>query len=241
MKRGSFVLIAFVILAVIPRTLFAQIHFTATLYGTQEIPAVSTTASGTGSFELSEDLTELRYFVSFQGMSVNGVAAYFYTGKSGVNGTIIKSLTALTSASETFSGIWRSTDAEPLTEVLAESLLTGRVYINLLDSRNASGEIRGQLSLATSLHFEAECNGAQESPSVSETGGGTGVFVVNPTRTEIDYWITYRGLTGALSLGGEILTGAKGTNGPAYELLLWRDLPLRPRSKDLGRQPIVNL
>lgn len=225
MKRGFLVLTAFVMLAMTPRTLFAQIHFTAALYGTQEIPAVNSTASGTGSFELNEDLTELRYFVSYQGMSANGVAAYFFTGKPGVNGTIIKSLTAPTSASETFSGIWRSTDAEPLTEALAESLLTGRVYINLLDSRNASGEIRGQLSLATSLHFEADYNSTQEFPAVSATGGGTGVFVLNPTRTEIDYWITYRGLTGTLSFGGDILTGAMGTNGPAVRTIALAGYP----------------
>jgi hypothetical protein len=219
MKRDFFVLIASVMFAVIPRTLFAQIHFTAALDGTQEMPAVITTASGTGSFELSEDLTELRYFISYQGMTSAGVAGYIYTGKPGVNGAIIRSLTIPTSPSGTFSGVWKSTDAEPLTEAFAESLLTGRVYINLQDSKNAAGEIRGQLSLATSLHFEAACSGAQESPSVSTPGSATGVFVLNTAGTEIDYSITYCGLTGALTSGGEILTGAMGTNGPAVRTI----------------------
>ncbi len=244
MKRDFFVLIASVMLAVIPRTLFAQIHFTAAMDGTQEMPAVITTASGTGSFELSEDLTQLRYFISYQGMSAEGVAGYFYTGKPGVNGTIVKSLTTPTSTSATFSGVWKSTDAEPLTEALAESLLTGRVYINLQDSKNAAGEIRGQLSLATSLHFEADYNGAQESPSVSATGSATGVFVLDPTRTEIDYWITYRGLTGALSLGGEILTGAMGTNGPAVRTIALAGSPasatIKGSWKTTDSQPLTD-
>ena len=75
-------------LAMTPRTLFAQIHFTAALDHI-EIPAVNSTASGTGSFELNEVLTELRYFVSYQGMSANGVAAYFFT-EPGVTGPSLK-------------------------------------------------------------------------------------------------------------------------------------------------------
>jgi len=37
--------------------LWAQIHFTAAMDGTQEVPQVTTSATGTGSFELSEDFT----------------------------------------------------------------------------------------------------------------------------------------------------------------------------------------
>ena len=93
-----------------------------------------------------------------------------------------------------------------------DSLLTGRVYINLYDSRNPTGELRGQLVLETSLHFEVNYNGAQESPPVSAAGGGTGVFVLNSARTQIDYWVTYHGLTGLLT-SGEIGAGAPGMNG----------------------------
>ncbi len=213
MKRDFFVMLAAVILTFVPQTLVAQIHFTATLDGTQQTPEVVTSATGTGSFELSENLTELRYFLSYQGMSAGGVVGYLYAGEPGVNGTIIKSLTMPTLASGTFNGVWWSTDSEPLTRALAESLLTGRVYIDLLDSKNPAGEIRGQLTLATSLHFEANCEGAQESPPVSATGGGTGVFVLDPTRTQIDYRATYYGLTGTLTSGGQIHTGVIGTNG----------------------------
>jgi CHRD domain/Secretion system C-terminal sorting domain len=218
-QRDSFALIASVMLAVFPSALFAQIHFTATLNGAQQIPEIVTPATGTGSFELSEDFTELRYFASYQGMSAGGVVGFFHTGEPGVNGTAVKSIATPASASGTFNGIWKSTDSEPLTKALAESLLTGRVYIELQDSKNGSGEIRGQLTLATSLHFEANYSGAQENPSVSSPGGGTGVFILNSTRTEIDYRITYRGLTGALTSEGEIHTGAVATDGPTIKTI----------------------
>ncbi len=213
MKQDSLVLLATLMFAFVPQMLLAQIHFTATLDGIQQMPEVITPATGTGSFELSEDLTELRYWVSYQGMSVGGGTGYFHAGKPGVNGAVIRSLTTPTSTSGTFSGVWKSTDSEPLTEALAESLLSGRVYINLHDSNNPTGEIRGQLMLATSLHFETNCDATQESPPISATGGGTGVFVLDQTRTELNYWVTYRGLTGALTPGGQIHTGAIGTNG----------------------------
>ena len=219
MKRVFLLLLSGVMFAASPQILSAQIHFTATLDGTQQIAEVSTQATGTGSFELSENFSELRYFVSYQGMSAVGVVAYFHSGKPGVNGSVIKSLTSPSTASGTFDGVWRSDDSEPLTQAFAESLLTGRVYIDLHDSKNAAGEIRGQLTLATSLHFEANYEGIQESPPVSATGGGTGIFVLNQTRTQIDYWVSYRGLSGALTSGGQIHTGAIETNGPVVRTI----------------------
>jgi len=219
MKRVSFVLFAAILFSAASNTAAAQIHFTAALDGSQQVPAVGTSASGTGSFELSADLSQLSYFVSYQGMSAEGVAGYLRTGKQGENGTIVKSLSTPAQASGTFSGIWKSTDAEPLTRALAESLLTGRVYIDLEDSKNASGEIRGQLSLATSLHFTADYSGAQESPPLSVNGGGTGVFVLDLARSEIDFWITYRGLSGPLSSGCELDIGPPGSNGPVVRTI----------------------
>ena len=195
----------------------AQIHFTAAIDGTQQVPQVTTSATGTGSFDLSEDFTRLTYFVSYQGMSSAGVTGTFFIGQPGISGTAAGNLNAPAAASGTFSGVWRSTDPDPFTRAIAESLLSGNVYVGFLNANNPGGEIRGQLILGTSLHFEVVCSGSQEVPSVSENGGGTGVFVLDPTRTELDYWVTYQGLSGSLTSGGELRTGSPGTNGPAVK------------------------
>ena len=199
-------------LAMIPRVVSAQIHFTATLDGGQEVPPVVTPATGSGSFELSPDLTELRYFVSYQGFSA--IDGGFHAGGTGTNGPLIRSVTTPTLASGTFRGVWRSDDAVTLTPAIVDSLLTGKMYIELNSANpQLQGRIRGQLELSTSLHFEASFEGGQEIPPIPTTAGGTGVFVLDKTRTRLDYWVTYRGLSGPLSSGGEIRSGAGGTTG----------------------------
>jgi hypothetical protein len=194
----------------------AQIHFTATLDGAQESPPVITTASGTGSFVLSDDFTELRYVITYQGLSDTlSAGGHFHRGRPGVSGGILRNIAAHGgAASGTIAGTWKSTDiSQPLTPALVESLLTGRVYVNFHTTANPGGEIRGQVNLATALHFQADLNGAQEPTPVVTTAGGTGVFVLDDTRTRIDYWLTYRGLSGTLSAGGHVHTGAPGANG----------------------------
>ena len=63
----------------------AQIHFTATLNGDQETPPVVTTASGTGSFDLSEDFTQLSFTITYQGLSDTLTAGgHFHRGLPGV-------------------------------------------------------------------------------------------------------------------------------------------------------------
>ena len=194
----------------------AQIHLTASLDGTQEVPAVATTATGTGSFVLNEDRTELSYVITYQGLSGPlSAGGHFHLGTPGRNGGVVKTI-ALSgdSASRTISGVWRASDAtQPLTTALVESLLTGRMYVNFHTAANAGGEIRGQVALGTALQFTVDLDGSQETPAVSTAAGGTGVFVLSPDRSEMDYVIAYRDLSGVLSAGGHVHVGAVGTPG----------------------------
>jgi len=193
----------------------AQIHFTAKLDGAQENPPVTTTASGIGAFTLNDDLTELRYVITYRGLSGTlSAGGHFHTGAAGTNGSVRRNIASGGDpASATISGIWRSTDAQPLTRAFVDSLLLGRIYVNFHTQANGTGEIRGQLNLATGIHFTATLTGAQENPPVTTTASGTGAFTLNPERTELKYDITYRGLSGTLSAGGHFHTGATGTNG----------------------------
>jgi len=47
----------------------------------------------------------------------------------------------------TASGLWTSTDSEPLTPALIDELLAGNIYINLHTAANPGGEIRGQVNV----------------------------------------------------------------------------------------------
>ena len=181
-----------------------QIHFTATLTGAQAVPPVATSASGSGSFTLSDDFTELRYVISYQGLSgpLSAAGGHFHIGLPGRSGSVVRTIASGGSPSSgTLTGVWRSSDGQPLTTALVESLLTGRLYVNLHTDANPANEIRGQVNLATALHFEANLTGDQEPTPVVTSAGGTGVFVLNPERSQLDYYVVYRALSGTLTAG----------------------------------------
>jgi hypothetical protein len=203
-----------------PGFLFGQIHFTATLDGAQA--GTTSTGSGSASLTLNETLTELRYVITFQGLSGNLSAAggHFHYGLPGISGPVVKSVAVgLGNGSQTLVGSWKSTDGTaPLTRAAVESLLTGRVYLNFHTAANPGGEIRGQVNLATALHFTANLDGTQA--GTSSTGTGTGVFVFDPSKSQVRFRVTYRGLTGPLSAaGGHLHTGAPGVSGGVVKTL----------------------
>jgi hypothetical protein len=207
------------LLAAVPGALRAQIHFTANLNGAQE--GLTTTGTGTGSFDLSEDFTQLRYVISYQGMTDTLTGGHFHTGFPGVAGPVVKPITGSGRASaSTIAGTWSSTDAtNPLTPALVDSLLEGKIYVNLHTPLHPGGEIRGQLQLATALHFEASLSSAQETPPNAATGGGTAVVVLGTRLEQIDYWVTYRGLSDSAT-GGHFHTDPPGAGGPVAKTLL---------------------
>jgi hypothetical protein len=193
----------------------AQIHFTARLNGEQAgQPAI--TGSGSGSFSLNDDFTQLTYVISYQGLSgALSIGGHFHRGAAGTSGGVVRTIAEAGAApSGTLTGVWRSDDPQPLTPALVESLLTGRIYVNLHTEALPPGEIRGQVELATALHFTANLEGGQEPNPVTTPGGGTGAFVLSPDRSQLDYYITYRELSGTLTAGGHFHVGARGVNGP---------------------------
>lgn len=246
MKRTLLFRLGVMLMALLPCAASAQIHFTASLDGAQD-GGVITAATGTGSFDLSEDLTQLHYIISYQGLSgpLTG-GGHFHTGLPGVAGGIVRHIaTAGRPASSTLSGTWSASDgSEPLTPALVDSLLAGKVYVNFHTAANPGGEIRGQLTLATSLHFEASFSGSQETTPNTLKGGGTAVVVLNKGRGQIDYWITYRGLSDSAT-AGHFHTGAVGIAGPFVRGLITGKAP---NSNTLngswkftdGTQPLTN-
>lgn len=221
MKRWTILLN--VLTLIIPAILYGQIHFTANLTGAQEVPPTGVSGTGTGSFTLNGALTELKYVITYQGLTDTLTAGgHFHTAKPGVNGPVVRTIaTHGGSASATILGTWKSTDAsQPLTPALVESLLTGRMYVNFHTPSHGGGEIRGLVKLETDLHFESNLSGSQE-PTTPITGGtGTGVFVLEASRTKMHFAVTYRGLSGPLSAaGGHIHVGPPGVAGPVVKAI----------------------
>lgn len=113
--------------------------FKAALSGDQEVPAVTTEATGTGKFQLTgRDRATLRYQVVVQGLSGEATAAHIHTGAVGVGGPVLIPLDPAT--------------LRGVIEVTAEqiaALESGDTYVNVHTAANPSGEIRGQIAACT--------------------------------------------------------------------------------------------
>ncbi len=180
------------------------IGLSAKLDGAQEVPPVTTNATGTGSFRLksssSGTVTELEYHVTVTGLSGSIAAAHFHNAPAGVLGN--PPVRAISFNGNTASGSWKSDDAtEPLTPALVRELLMGRIYVNVHTANNPGGEIRGQVLVTTGIGFSAKLDGAQEvpPPPTPTSATGTGSFIVSPDGNSLAYDVTATGLSGRMT------------------------------------------
>jgi CHRD domain-containing protein/ferritin-like protein len=111
--------------------------FAAQMNGASEVPAVNTAATGTSTFDLSQDQTLLSYSVQATGLSSPAIAMHLHRGAVGVPGDIVYTLN--TPVNGTAVG------ATPLNPADLNTLLTGGFYINIHTSNYPGGEIRGQV------------------------------------------------------------------------------------------------
>lgn len=120
--------------------------FSAQITGDQAVPAVTTNASGTGSFTLNEAKTELRFKITVNGQGLRSNTAYFQNGTAGVvRGFSASETTRTGKYAWSITGIWSSTDGTPLTPALVKELEAGNIYVNFPTPAHKSGEICGRL------------------------------------------------------------------------------------------------
>jgi len=116
-----------------------------TLSGAEEVPTVTTAATGEARAELEDET--LTVSGSFSGLSsdlqpVAGSAAHVHRGERGQNGDILFNLTVTANAdnrSGTFTG------NAVLSEADRDAFRDGRLYVNIHTVNNPGGELRGQL------------------------------------------------------------------------------------------------
>jgi hypothetical protein len=178
-------------------------HFSASLNGANQVPAVATSAYGLGSFNLSMDRGMLRYHIVCQGLSGAITMAHLHYGAAGATGGVAETLTA---SGNVLMGT--------LTPTLAtiDSLLAGRLYVNVHTAANPNGEIRAQLMLKQGLVFDANLNGANQVPAVTTAASGVGSFYTNATLDTMWYDIVADGLSGAIT-SAHFHDGAAGATG----------------------------
>ena len=163
----------------------------AILTGSNSVPPVTTSATGTLTGMLTNDWTEFHYAITIEGLTPT--AAHFHNGPYDGTGGIVKTLDF--SDGMTITGVWSSTDGtEPFTTELLDELLAGRIYVNIHTSTNGSGEIRGNVRVA--VLFKASLSGDKIVPTpITSSGVGTGAAILFGNDRELDFGLNVTGLT----------------------------------------------
>ena len=106
------------------------------LTGKEEVPAVETMATGTGTITVGADKS-VSGSVTTKG--VEGVAAHIHQAAAGKNGPPIVSL------EKTGDGVWSVPKGSKLTEEQVAAYKAGELYVNVHSAAHKGGEIRAQI------------------------------------------------------------------------------------------------
>jgi hypothetical protein len=106
------------------------------LTGDQEVPAVTTTAKGSGTITIGEDKTVSG---SVKTTGVTGVAAHIHEAPAGKNGPPIITLEKKSDSE------WVVPAGSKLTDAQYESFKAGNLYVNVHSPAHKGGEVRAQL------------------------------------------------------------------------------------------------
>jgi hypothetical protein len=106
------------------------------LSGDQEVPAVTTSATGSGKISIAADKTVTG---SVKTKGITGTAAHIHEAPPGKAGPPIITLTK--SGDDT----WTVPDGSKLTDAQYESFKAGNLYVNVHSADHKPGEIRAQL------------------------------------------------------------------------------------------------
>jgi hypothetical protein len=104
--------------------------------GAQEVPPVSTSASGTGTISVGDDMS-VTAKIRTQGIA--GVAAHIHEAAAGSNGPVIVPM------EKTGDNEWSTKPGQKMTPPQFEAYKAGRTYFNVHSAQNKGGEIRGQI------------------------------------------------------------------------------------------------
>ncbi len=108
---------------------------TVQLAGTQEVPAVTTGASGNGSINVADDHTVTGTITT---TGIQGTAAHIHMAAAGQNGPVI---VPLKKDGDTYS----VPEGSKLTDQQYEAFKGANTYVNVHSAAHPGGEIRAQL------------------------------------------------------------------------------------------------
>jgi CHRD domain len=115
-------------------------NFSGTMSGANEVPAVTTTATGNVTAEFDNDTKILTLVITYSGLSSDITVWHVHKGATGAFGPPVAGLTYGTLGASPFT--WSTA----LDATMEADLMANLYYANIHTVNNAGGEIRGQLN-----------------------------------------------------------------------------------------------
>ena len=178
------------------------------LSGAQEVPAVTTMASGDGYALVNTDDYTLELVALTEGVD-DATMAHIHTGRVGINGDVLVAL----EQDMTNPGKWVTPDETLLDADIFAVLASGGHYVNVHSPANPGGELRGQIISSDDFALLTfPLSGAQEVPAVATTATGDGYALVALSDYSLELQVLTSGVADATA--AHIHTGIAGENGP---------------------------
>lgn len=113
--------------------------------GDQEVPAVTTSASGTITATYFTSTKILSYTVSWMGLTGNPTGMHLHgTATKGYNAGVLQGFSGFAAST---TGSYKGSALMDGVVLKEEDLLAGKYYINIHTAANPGGQIRGQIVL----------------------------------------------------------------------------------------------
>ncbi|HJW29890.1 MAG TPA: CHRD domain-containing protein, partial [Saprospiraceae bacterium] len=203
---------------------FAREGYTFEMNGGQEVPPITTAATGSGLVSIDRDQISAHYMVVYTGLEGTFSASHFHNAPPGVSGGVIKALTANFNAFGGAYGYWDETSSPVFAH--APKFQNNEMYINVHSSTHPGGEIRGNIIRASGLFTDqpfdpgfgdnilltAVLTGDNEVPAVTTDATALATLYFDADRTKAKINVTATGLSGPIT-GIHIHEGDPGTNG----------------------------
>jgi CHRD domain/Secretion system C-terminal sorting domain len=179
------------------------IGFDALMDGSQEVPAVITTARAIVVGSIHHNLDSVTFGILGSGLTPT--VAHIHGGLVTGTGGVILNPGAVNATIPNFYSATLAITPADITKILR-----GDSYGNMHTATNTGGEVRGQISTVLLDGVVADICGAQEVPAVASNGQGTAIMTFDRLKTLATIQAAKTGLAVTTA---HVHVGAKGANG----------------------------
>ena len=186
---------------------FSGLSFDTDVSGDNEVPPVTSNASGVVNFSYDMSTNSIIYEGYISNTSSAVVAAHLHNAPAGSNGGVLIDL-----SSTVTNGTFRDTISNVSTIVL-DAMLSGQVYLNVHTEDVPSGELRGQITRLLREAYMCQLSGEQEVPSNISGGSGVAMMSIDRSQSNGHFMVVIDSLNSEFQ-AAHFHDGEAGVNGP---------------------------